>query len=145
NNYCIITICHGGYWGSLLPRGHSEPRPAKPETEGWDSMKRRHYGKEHSMAQQISRPILDHLFDAARDSGRLHPTDQAGGVNITRRLLLAASCACAACFMPAPSFATPMVRRQAPAFYRLMLGDFEVTALSDGSNMLPATKLLHGD
>ena len=48
--------------------------------------------------------------------------------------------------MPAPSFAAvPKVRRQAPAFYRLMLGDFEVTVLSDGSNMLPATKLLHGD
>jgi glyoxylase-like metal-dependent hydrolase (beta-lactamase superfamily II) len=94
------------------------------------------------MAQQRSDPILDRLFDAAHGSGRLQP----GGVNVTRRLLLAASCACAACFMPAPSFAaTPMVKRQAPAFYRLMLGDFEVTVLSDGSNMLPATKLLHGD
>ena len=98
------------------------------------------------MAQQISHPILDRLFDAAHGSGRLHPTDQAGGVNVTRRFLLAASCACAACFMPAPSFAaTPMVKRQAPAFYRLMLGDFEVTVLSDGSNLLPATKLLRGD
>jgi hypothetical protein len=48
--------------------------------------------------------------------------------------------------MPAPSFAAaPMVKKQAPAFYRLMRGDFEVTVLSDGSNMLPATKLLHGD
>jgi hypothetical protein len=98
------------------------------------------------MAEQISRPILDRLFDAAHGSGRLHPTDQAGGVNVTRRLLLAASCLCTACFMPAPSFAAaPMVKRQAPAFYRLMLGDFEVTVLSDGSNRLPSTKLLHGD
>jgi glyoxylase-like metal-dependent hydrolase (beta-lactamase superfamily II) len=98
------------------------------------------------MAEQISRPTLDRLFDAARGSGRLQPTDQAGGVNVTRRLLLAASCLCTACFMPASSFAAvPMVKRQAPAFYRLMLGDFEVTVLSDGSNMLPATKLLHGD
>jgi glyoxylase-like metal-dependent hydrolase (beta-lactamase superfamily II) len=98
------------------------------------------------MAEQISRPILDRLFDAARGSGRLHTTDQAGGVNVRRRLLLAAGCLCTACFMPAPSFAAaPMVGRQAPAFYRLMLGDFEVTVLSDGSNGLPATKLLHGD
>jgi glyoxylase-like metal-dependent hydrolase (beta-lactamase superfamily II) len=59
---------------------------------------------------------------------------------------LIASCVCTACFMPAPSFAAaPIVKHQAPAFYRLMLGDFEVTVLSDGSNMLPATKLLHGD
>ena len=53
-------------------------------------------------------------------------------MNVTRRLLLAASCLCAACFMPAPSFAAaPMVKKQAPAFYRLMLGDFDVTVLYD--------------
>jgi glyoxylase-like metal-dependent hydrolase (beta-lactamase superfamily II) len=38
-----------------------------------------------------------------------------------------------------------MVKSQAPGFYRLMLGDFEVTALSDGTNMLAAAKLLQGD
>jgi hypothetical protein len=38
-----------------------------------------------------------------------------------------------------------MVKRQAPGFYRLMLGDFEVTALSDGTNPRPAMKLLHGN
>jgi glyoxylase-like metal-dependent hydrolase (beta-lactamase superfamily II) len=37
-----------------------------------------------------------------------------------------------------------MVKRQA-GFYRLMVGDFEVTALSDGTNPMPALKLLHGD
>jgi glyoxylase-like metal-dependent hydrolase (beta-lactamase superfamily II) len=98
------------------------------------------------MAQQISRPMLDHLFDAAQGSGRSQRSGRDGGMNVTRRLLLVASCLCTACFMPAPSFAAaPMVKKQAPAFYRLMLGDFEVTVLSDGSNMLPATKLLHGD
>ena len=98
------------------------------------------------MAQQTSRPILARLFDAAHGSGSSHPTDRVGGINVTRRLLLAAGCLCTACFMPASSFAAaPMVKTQAPAFYRLMLGDFEVTVLSDGSNMLPATKLLHGD
>ena len=39
----------------------------------------------------------------------------------------------------------PMVKRQAPGFYRLTIGDFEVTSLSDGTNLLPATKLLQGD
>jgi glyoxylase-like metal-dependent hydrolase (beta-lactamase superfamily II) len=36
----------------------------------------------------------------------------------------------------------PMVRTQAPGYHRLMLGDFEVTALSDGSVKLPMGKLL---
>ncbi|BCG93492.1 MBL fold metallo-hydrolase [Mesorhizobium sp. 131-2-1] len=38
-----------------------------------------------------------------------------------------------------------MAKSQAPGFYRLAVGDFEITALSDGSNMLPAAKLLQGD
>jgi hypothetical protein len=38
----------------------------------------------------------------------------------------------------------PMVKTQA-GFYRLMLGDFEVTVLSDGTNPLPAMKLLQGN
>src|SRR5215471_9412893 len=98
------------------------------------------------MARQISRPMLGRLFDAAHRSNRSQPIDRVGGVNVTRRLLLTASCLCTACFVPAPSFAAAtMVKRQPPAFYRLMLGDFEVTVLSDGSNMLPATRLLHGD
>ena len=98
------------------------------------------------MAQQISRSMLDRLFDAAQGSGRSQRSGTDGGANVTRRLLLVASCLCTACSMPAPSFAAaPMVKKQAPAFYRLMLGDFEVTVLSDGSNMLPATKLLRGD
>ncbi len=35
-----------------------------------------------------------------------------------------------------------MVKMQAPGFYRMMLGDFEVTALSDGTASLPVDKLL---
>ena len=38
--------------------------------------------------------------------------------------------------------AAPMVRAQAPGYQRLMVGDFEVTALSDGTVKLPVTKLL---
>jgi glyoxylase-like metal-dependent hydrolase (beta-lactamase superfamily II) len=38
--------------------------------------------------------------------------------------------------------AAPMVKTQAPGFYRMMLGDFEVTALYDGSFDLPVDKLL---
>jgi glyoxylase-like metal-dependent hydrolase (beta-lactamase superfamily II) len=40
------------------------------------------------------------------------------------------------------SAAAPMVKTQAPGFYRVMLGDFEITALSDGTVNLPVDKLL---
>ncbi len=36
----------------------------------------------------------------------------------------------------------PQVKTQAPGFYRMMLGDFEVTALSDGTIVLPMVELL---
>lgn len=36
----------------------------------------------------------------------------------------------------------PMAKTQAPGYYRLMLGDFEITALSDGTVRLPMLKLL---
>ena len=38
--------------------------------------------------------------------------------------------------------AAPQVKTQAPGSYRVMLGDFEVTALSDGTLALPVDKLL---
>ena len=41
------------------------------------------------------------------------------------------------------SAAAPQVRTQAPGFYRAMLGDFEITALSDGTVDLDVPKLLH--
>jgi len=42
----------------------------------------------------------------------------------------------------AASAAAPQVKTQAPGYYRMMLGDFEVTALSDGTVDLPVDKLL---
>jgi glyoxylase-like metal-dependent hydrolase (beta-lactamase superfamily II) len=61
--------------------------------------------------------------------------------------VLAAACLCVCgYFLPTPvSGEAPMVRSQAPGFHRLMVGDFEVTALSDGTNPMPAMKLLHGN
>ncbi|MGQ5522757.1 MBL fold metallo-hydrolase [Chitinimonas sp. PSY-7] len=38
--------------------------------------------------------------------------------------------------------AVPQVKTQAPGYYRMMLGDFEITALSDGTITLPLEKLL---
>jgi glyoxylase-like metal-dependent hydrolase (beta-lactamase superfamily II) len=38
--------------------------------------------------------------------------------------------------------AAPQVKTQAPGYYRVMLGDFEVTALSDGTVALPVDTLL---
>jgi glyoxylase-like metal-dependent hydrolase (beta-lactamase superfamily II) len=36
-----------------------------------------------------------------------------------------------------------VAKTQAPGYYRMMLGDFEITALSDGTVGLPVDKLLH--
>ena len=44
---------------------------------------------------------------------------------------------------PAARAAAPQVRTQAPGFQRAMLGDFEITALSDGTVDLDVPKLLH--
>lgn len=38
--------------------------------------------------------------------------------------------------------AAPQIKAQAPGFYRMMLGDFEITALNDGTVDLPVDKLL---
>ena len=38
--------------------------------------------------------------------------------------------------------AAPMVKVSAPGYYRMMLGDFEVTAISDGTVVLPVHQLL---
>ena len=48
------------------------------------------------------------------------------------------------CLLGAAQAAAPQVKTQAPGYYRVMLGDFEVTALSDGSVALPVDKLLTG-
>ncbi len=36
----------------------------------------------------------------------------------------------------------PQLKSQAPGYYRMILGDFEVTALSDGTFEIPVDKLL---
>ena len=49
----------------------------------------------------------------------------------------------AAAFMAAPAFAAaPMAKTPAPGYFRLMLGDFEITPLSDGTVDLPVDKIL---
>jgi glyoxylase-like metal-dependent hydrolase (beta-lactamase superfamily II) len=46
-------------------------------------------------------------------------------------------------FAPMPAIAAaPMVKTQAPGFYRMMLGDFEVTVINDGTTSLDVDKLL---
>ena len=56
---------------------------------------------------------------------------------------MAAALLCATAAAPAIA-AAPMVKTSAPGFYRMMLGDFEVTAISDGTNPLPVDTLLQG-
>jgi len=58
-------------------------------------------------------------------------------------LLLNAVALAVAAVTAAPSYAAaPLAKTSAPGFYRVMLGDFEVTALSDGTVDLPMVKLL---
>jgi glyoxylase-like metal-dependent hydrolase (beta-lactamase superfamily II) len=52
--------------------------------------------------------------------------------------------ACGALFGFNANAEAPMVKTQAPGFYRMMLGDFEITALSDGTTSLPLAKILTG-
>jgi glyoxylase-like metal-dependent hydrolase (beta-lactamase superfamily II) len=54
--------------------------------------------------------------------------------------LAAALLACMA--LTAAHAAAPQVKTQAPGFHRVMVGDIEVTALSDGTVMLPVDKIL---
>ncbi len=68
-----------------------------------------------------------------------HPT--------VRSALLALITAVTFCsfIVTAPAFAAaPQVKTSAPGYYRVMLGDFEVTALSDGTVPLPMDKILAG-
>ncbi|WP_338691150.1 MBL fold metallo-hydrolase [Bradyrhizobium sp. 26S5] len=87
---------------------------------------------------------VEQWFDEAKAVGPVRPSKR-GGPSLTRRAFLLAGSMCVCCQPGLASADAPMVKRQAPGFYRLTLGDFEVTSLSDGTNMLPARKLLQGN
>ena len=55
--------------------------------------------------------------------------------------VLAVAALCAAAAVPLRA-AAPPAKTMAPGFYRFMLGDFEITALSDGTLGLPVDQLL---
>lgn len=64
-------------------------------------------------------------------------------MNKTMRLLpVFAALAAGLAQAPAALAAAPMVKTQAPGFHRIMLGDFEVTVLNDGTVNLPMHQLL---
>jgi len=50
---------------------------------------------------------------------------------------------CAALAAGPSMAAAPMAKTSAPGFHRVMLGDFEITPLSDGTVDLPVDTLLH--
>lgn len=56
--------------------------------------------------------------------------------------MIAVSLMAALAFVASAQAEAPMVKYQAPGYYRMMLGNFEVTALSDGTVALPVEKLL---
>ncbi|MDB5749394.1 MAG: fold metallo-hydrolase [Massilia sp.] len=62
---------------------------------------------------------------------------------LTTTALRSLAATCAAACIAAPSFAAaPMAKTPAPGYFRMMLGDVEVTPLSDGTVDLPVDKLL---
>jgi glyoxylase-like metal-dependent hydrolase (beta-lactamase superfamily II) len=64
---------------------------------------------------------------------------------MTRPLKHTALAALAAALFAAPAFAAaPMARTPPPGYFRMMLGDFEITVLNDGTVDLPVDKLLQG-
>ena len=58
-------------------------------------------------------------------------------MKLNKTLLLPLLAACALLLAVASQAAAPLVKTQAPGYYRTMLGDFEITALSDGSHPFP--------
>ena len=58
------------------------------------------------------------------------------------RAAVLAAFAASSLLLDATFAAAPMVKTQAPGYYRMLLGDFEVTALSDGTLGLPVSTLL---
>ncbi|MEO5687866.1 MAG: MBL fold metallo-hydrolase [Burkholderiaceae bacterium] len=62
--------------------------------------------------------------------------------SVARATTLIAAVAFSALAIAPVQAAAPQLRTQAPGFYRMMLGDFEVTALYDGSFDLPVDQLL---
>lgn len=62
---------------------------------------------------------------------------------MNKTVLRALAAACAAAFIAAPALAAaPMAKTPAPGYFRLMLGQYEITPLSDGTVDLPVDKLL---
>lgn len=70
-------------------------------------------------------------------------TDRKPARSLGRRLFLSAIALIGASLLAVPSFATaPAVGTQAPGYYRMALGKFEITALSDGTHPFPVHKVL---
>jgi glyoxylase-like metal-dependent hydrolase (beta-lactamase superfamily II) len=61
-----------------------------------------------------------------------------------RTALLAAGFAMATLTATGALASAPMAKTNAPGFYRFMLGDFEITAINDGTTDLPVDTLLKG-
>lgn len=62
--------------------------------------------------------------------------------NTLRLIPVLAALAAGFAALPAAQAAAPLAKTQAPGFYRMMLGDFEVTVLSDGTVNLPVHQIL---
>ena len=88
----------------------------------------------------MDQPVLNYVFPLNLTLKRLMNI-QKSALNIALSAALAIT-ALGMGTVGAAHAAAPMVKTSAPGYYRMMLGDFEVTALSDGTVDLPVDKIL---
>src|SRR5205823_432144 len=84
------------------------------------------------------------MYDKQDAQMRSFTEDKNMNKTLQRTLLSAALAALAGSFAPTSAIAAAAaVKTPAPGFYRIMVGDFEVTPISDGTVDLPVDQLLH--
>jgi glyoxylase-like metal-dependent hydrolase (beta-lactamase superfamily II) len=90
------------------------------------------------LAEKVSRPLQKLWAKESAVSSQPIPRERS-----LKTFRLIATVMLAFGFFGGAAFAqAPMVKTQVPGYYRIMVGDFEVTALSDGTIKLPMLKLL---
>jgi glyoxylase-like metal-dependent hydrolase (beta-lactamase superfamily II) len=131
--------------GQLAQRGELQPLRTRQRQQLLDAC---------DLLRRVERHVAD-LEDRLEARAARHESGVAGNLDAPRlgtgTLMSSASrhiasfslAAICAAFTTGSTFAAaPQVKTQAPGYYRVMLGDFEITALSDGTVQLPVDKLL---
>jgi glyoxylase-like metal-dependent hydrolase (beta-lactamase superfamily II) len=81
-------------------------------------------------------------YALSRDESAHKMPKNAGRLQLTAAALIPAAMVSLLIHVVPASAGAAQVRTQAPGFYRVMLGDFEITALLDGTHPFPAAEVL---